>query len=159
MDVGVIGVGAMGKNHARVYSELKAVDNLHLFDLDTRALKEMGKRLDAHVASSMDELPDSCEAVSICVPTPYHYKVAEEVIDHRRCSNYRKANLPNFRRRQQHSMRRIPEDLTVRCRVTLSGSMQSSRKLAGGSSAHPCYVGDKPSQSRLYGPEAWLSRT
>ena len=28
MDVGVIGVGAMGKNHVRVYSELKSVDSL-----------------------------------------------------------------------------------------------------------------------------------
>lgn len=33
MDVGVIGVGAMGKNHARIYSELKAVDSLSIFDL------------------------------------------------------------------------------------------------------------------------------
>ncbi len=43
MDVGVIGVGAMGKNHARVYSELKAVGDLHLFDLDTRAAERDGK--------------------------------------------------------------------------------------------------------------------
>jgi predicted dehydrogenase len=82
MDVGVIGVGAMGKNHARVYSELKSVDNLHLFDLNTKAAEELGKRVDAHVASSMKEMLDTCEAVSICVPTQYHRKIAGEVIDH-----------------------------------------------------------------------------
>ncbi|WP_292424292.1 Gfo/Idh/MocA family protein [Methanoregula sp.] len=79
MDVGVIGVGAMGKNHARVYSELKSAGNLHLFDLNTKASEELGKKVDAHVASSMDELLDSCEAVSICVPTPFHHDVAQKV--------------------------------------------------------------------------------
>jgi len=82
MDVGVIGVGAMGKNHARVYSELKNVDNLYLFDLNTKAAEELGKKFDAHVAGSMEELLDACDAVSLCVPTPYHFKVAGEVIKH-----------------------------------------------------------------------------
>ena len=32
MDVGVIGVGAMGRNHVRVYSELKGVDTVYVYD-------------------------------------------------------------------------------------------------------------------------------
>ncbi|MGD0534059.1 MAG: Gfo/Idh/MocA family oxidoreductase [Methanoregula sp.] len=112
MDVGVIGVGAMGKNHARVYSELKSVGNLHLFDLDTRAAEELGKRLDAPVASSMDELLDSCEAVSICVPTPYHYKVASEVIDHHVAAIIEKP-ICLTSEEATALVRRIPEDLTV----------------------------------------------
>ena len=82
MDVGVIGVGAMGKNHARVYSELKMVDSLYLFDLNKAAAEELGKKFGAQVAGSMDELLDTCDAVSLCVPTPFHYKVASEVIGH-----------------------------------------------------------------------------
>ena len=80
MDVGVIGVGAMGKNHARVYSELKAVENLYLFDLNTRAAQELAKKFDANLASGMDDLLDSVDAVSVCVPTQFHHKVACEVI-------------------------------------------------------------------------------
>lgn len=82
MDVGVIGVGAMGKNHARVYSELKNIDNLYLFDLNRAAAEELGKKFNAHVAGSMDELLNSCDAVSLCVPTPYHYKIACDIIRH-----------------------------------------------------------------------------
>jgi predicted dehydrogenase len=81
MDVGVIGVGAMGKNHVRVYSELKAVENLYLFDLNPKAAVELGKKFGAHVASSMDELLSAVDAADICVPTQYHYGVAKEVID------------------------------------------------------------------------------
>ena len=80
MDVGVIGVGAMGKNHARVYSELKAVENLYLFDLNTSAAQELAKKFDANLASGMDDLLDSVDAVSVCVPTQFHHNVACEVI-------------------------------------------------------------------------------
>jgi predicted dehydrogenase len=41
MDVGVIGVGSMGKNHARVYSELKNVDNVYVTDLN----QEMARKV------------------------------------------------------------------------------------------------------------------
>ena len=80
MDVGVIGVGAMGKNHARVYSELKAVENLYLFDVNTRAAQDLAKKFDANVASGMVDLLDSVDAVSVCVPTQFHHNVACEVI-------------------------------------------------------------------------------
>lgn len=82
MDVGVIGVGAMGKNHARVYSELKSVDTLHLFDLNTKAAEELGRTSGAVVEPSLENLLNACDAVSICVPTPYHYKTAMQVVDH-----------------------------------------------------------------------------
>ena len=80
MDVGVIGVGAMGKNHVRVYSELKPVENLYLFDLNTSAAQELAKKFDANLASGMDDLLDSVDAVSVCVPTQFHHNVACEVI-------------------------------------------------------------------------------
>ncbi len=72
----------------------------------------MGKRLDAHVASSMDELLDSCEAVSICVPTPYHYKVAGEVIDHHVAVLIEKP-ICLTSEEATALVRRIPEDLTA----------------------------------------------
>ena len=39
MDVGVIGVGAMGKNHVRVYSELRGVNSLGIYDVNPQAAK------------------------------------------------------------------------------------------------------------------------
>ena len=80
MDVGVIGVGAMGKNHVRVYSELKTVDTLCLFDLNTGAAEELAQKFDASVAPSLDELLGSVDAVSVCVPTQFHHNVAGKVI-------------------------------------------------------------------------------
>ena len=79
MDVGVIGVGAMGKNHVRVYSELKSVGTLAVCDVNAAAARAIGKQHGAEVYSSVAELLRHVDAVNICVPTPYHVGVAREV--------------------------------------------------------------------------------
>jgi predicted dehydrogenase len=79
MDVGVIGVGSMGRNHVRVYSELKGVGNVYAYDPDP-AGSLRSKDL-ATVCSSEEELLSRCDAVSICVPTKYHFAVAKRVIE------------------------------------------------------------------------------
>lgn len=81
MDVGVIGVGAMGKNHARIYSEMKGVDSLTIFDVDKNIAENVSKNLEAECADSIDNLLKSTDCVSVCVPTSYHLSTAKEVLD------------------------------------------------------------------------------
>ncbi|MDD1732433.1 MAG: Gfo/Idh/MocA family oxidoreductase [Methanothrix sp.] len=78
MDVGVIGVGAMGRNHVRVYSELKGVDTVYVYD----PIPENAARASefASICGSVEEMLEKVEAVSICVPTRYHFETARKVI-------------------------------------------------------------------------------
>jgi len=76
MDVGVIGVGMMGRNHARVYAELRAVDRLLVHDVNRKAAEEVGKQNGAEVCGSLEDLLSQAEAVSVCVPTQFHLPVA-----------------------------------------------------------------------------------
>ncbi|MFB3765889.1 MAG: Gfo/Idh/MocA family oxidoreductase [Methanotrichaceae archaeon] len=78
MDVGVIGVGAMGRNHVRVYSELKGVGDVYVFD----PVAENASRVKdiASICGSMEELLGKVEATSICVPTKFHFDVGRKVI-------------------------------------------------------------------------------
>jgi len=79
MDVGVIGVGTMGRNHVRVYSELKGIENVFVFDPvpeNAARVKEL-----ATICGSSEELLQKAEAVSICVPTKYHFETATKVIE------------------------------------------------------------------------------
>lgn len=80
MKVGIIGTGTMGKNHARIYSELKGVEDIYVFDTNKNNVSEMRKS-GFIVCDSMDELLDYVEAVSICVPTKYHLDVAKAAIE------------------------------------------------------------------------------
>jgi predicted dehydrogenase len=79
MDVGVIGVGTMGKNHVRVYSELRGVNSLGIYDVNTRAAKELGEKHGATVYGSIGELLDNSDAVSVAVPTQFHSSVVMQV--------------------------------------------------------------------------------
>jgi predicted dehydrogenase len=80
MDVGVIGVGTMGRNHARIYSELKAVERLFLYDVNQKAAEEMARLHGATACQSVGELLSRADAVSLCIPTPFHCRTAREVM-------------------------------------------------------------------------------
>jgi predicted dehydrogenase len=84
MDVGVIGVGTMGRNHVRVYSELKSVDEVHVFDVNNAAAQTIGEQHGAVVHETIPGLLDSVDAVSVCVPTPLHTDVVQEVFSKKR---------------------------------------------------------------------------
>jgi predicted dehydrogenase len=80
MKVGIIGTGTMGKNHARIYSELKGVEDIYVFDLNKDHAKEM-RKMGYIVCDSVNELLDFVDAVSICVPTNHHFDIAKVAIE------------------------------------------------------------------------------
>ena len=84
MEAGVIGVGAMGKNHARVYSELKSVDRLHIFDVDKAAAGAVAAQHGAVLHDTIPSLLAAVDAVSVCVPTRFHDAVVREVFSQKK---------------------------------------------------------------------------
>ena len=81
MDLGVIGTGVMGRNHVRVYSELKEVSSLFMYDVNEKAAREIAAQTGAVACTSIEELLHKVDAVSVCVPTRYHQEVALQVLD------------------------------------------------------------------------------
>lgn len=79
MRAGVIGVGSMGKNHVRVYAELKSVEDVGICDVSAAAAQEAGRQHGATVYGSVDELLQNVDAVSVCVPTPFHAAIVRQV--------------------------------------------------------------------------------
>lgn len=80
MDVGVIGTGVMGRNHARVYSELKEVGTTYVFDINRRNAEEIAALTEAEVCSSMETLLRKVDLVTLAVPTQFHFDTALKVI-------------------------------------------------------------------------------
>ncbi|WP_281194366.1 Gfo/Idh/MocA family protein [Halorubrum sp. F4] len=80
IDVGVIGVGSMGQHHARVYDELNDVNLVGIADADTKRANEVAKKHDTEVRETEDLLED-VDAVSVVVPTQYHYDVVTTCLD------------------------------------------------------------------------------
>lgn len=81
MDIGVIGAGMMGKNHVRIYSELKDVGSVYVYDVDGGAAEAVCTQYSVTAADSMDSLLENVDAVSICAPTRHHFEIAKEAIE------------------------------------------------------------------------------
>lgn len=77
---GVLGVGSMGRNHARVYSELPDVDLVGVSDLDESAARTVANDYGT-VARGTDELLAAADMVSVAVPTAAHPSVLDGCID------------------------------------------------------------------------------
>ena len=82
VNVGVIGVGAMGENHVRVYHKMEEANLIAVSDVSERALKKIEKKYGAKGYTDYCELLSNpeIEAVSVCVPTTFHYAVVMEAI-------------------------------------------------------------------------------
>ncbi len=86
VNVGVIGVGAMGENHVRVYHKIEEANLIGVSDVSERALKKIEKKYGAKGYTDYCELlqnPD-IEVVSVCVPTTFHHAVVMEAIKHKK---------------------------------------------------------------------------
>nr|WP_042705931.1 Gfo/Idh/MocA family oxidoreductase [Methanomicrobium mobile] len=81
MNIGVIGTGVMGQNHARNYADMKGIDEIYLFDVFTETAQKTAERLNAKTVPSVDKLLDKVDAVSICVPTQFHKDTAFQVLN------------------------------------------------------------------------------
>lgn len=76
----VVGVGAMGQNHARVYRELPDVELYGVYDADHQRARAVAEDYNT-VARSMADLLEGADVASVAVPTEYHYDTARECID------------------------------------------------------------------------------
>lgn len=80
--VGVIGAGAMGKNHIRIYSEMPDVELAGISDIDRALVEELAEQYQTKAFTNYKELlNEGLDAVSIVVPTKMHRQVAIDAIE------------------------------------------------------------------------------
>ena len=75
--VGVIGVGIMGSNHARVFAGLPGAELVGVVDPDRKQAEFVAQTLNCRAFSSVDELLGrDIDAVTIAAPTHLHREIA-----------------------------------------------------------------------------------
>jgi len=81
--VAVIGIGAMGRNHARVYGDIPGVQLVGVADTDTEMAADIARRYGGQVYANYRQMLDEQrpDAVTVAVPTIDHLEVALEVIE------------------------------------------------------------------------------
>lgn len=78
--VGVIGVGALGQHHARVYGALPLADLVGVCDADPARAREIAARHGCRAFDTAAALIAEVGAVSVAVPTSDHFSVAQAAL-------------------------------------------------------------------------------
>lgn len=84
MIVGVVGTGYWGRNHVRVYNELRLeglIDELYICDSNEETTKRLGTEFNVHYTTNYKELIAKVDAVSIVTPSIAHYEIAKDFME------------------------------------------------------------------------------
>jgi predicted dehydrogenase len=79
--VGVIGVGYLGRFHARIYSEMPDVRLVGVVDIDPKAAAAVAAECACEAYTDSNALLGKVDAVSIVVPTVSHSEVARPYLE------------------------------------------------------------------------------
>lgn len=76
ISVGVAGVGAIGRNHARVLSSLPGVRLAGVYDIDRERAEAVAAGFGTRAADSLETLASWSDAVTVATPTVTHHATA-----------------------------------------------------------------------------------
>jgi predicted dehydrogenase len=77
----VIGVGYLGKFHAQKFAEIPDADLVAVVDVDIDARERVAKELGVDAVGDYRKLMGAVDAVSVVVPTPAHFEIAQAFLD------------------------------------------------------------------------------
>ena len=78
---GVAGVGYLGQHHARIYNELECCNLVGIFEPNQDAAKKVMDLYGCERFKTVEELGESCDAVSVVCPTDLHTEVSIPLIE------------------------------------------------------------------------------
>ena len=80
MRIGVIGAGGLGLHHVRILRDLQGPDFAGFYESRTDRAQQVASELGVRAFPTLEALLDEVDAVTIVVPTPGHYAVAQQVL-------------------------------------------------------------------------------
>src|SRR5690625_410790 len=79
--VGVIGVGKMGRLHAKGYSKLEHLcEFVGVYDVNSDAAAAVAREYGVAAFPSVDALLRGVDAVTVAAPTKYHFELAQQAL-------------------------------------------------------------------------------
>jgi len=80
--LGIVGVGSIGKNHARIYSELPGVKFSAVLDTNREAADATSQERGVPVATTLEEFASLVDAATVSAPTLHHYEIGKFLLNH-----------------------------------------------------------------------------
>ncbi len=77
---GVIGVGHLGRYHARAYSQIPESQLVGVHDTDSEKAQKVAQEFGTTYFENLPDLLERVDAVSLAVPTTFHYSLALDIL-------------------------------------------------------------------------------
>lgn len=77
----VVGVGHLGRHHARILSQLPGVELVGIVDINAERAAEVARTTGTRALASVDDLVGRVDAVTVAVPTEVHLEVARPFLE------------------------------------------------------------------------------
>ena len=80
--VGIVGVGYLGTQHARILSYLEEADLQAVADIDFQKALQIGNRHGVRYFENYEDMIDEIDAAVVATDTSAHFKVSENLLRH-----------------------------------------------------------------------------
>ncbi|MGP8199668.1 MAG: Gfo/Idh/MocA family oxidoreductase [Limisphaerales bacterium] len=83
LQVAVLGVGSLGKEHARIYAELAAAGQIRfagVYDVAPQQAAKIAEKYQVPVFASLNDALKAAEAFSVVTPTHTHFELAKTIL-------------------------------------------------------------------------------
>lgn len=84
MRIGVVGAGSLGYHHVRILRDVPGAQLVGFYERDAERGATVSAELGVRAATSLTDLLDKVDAVTIVVPTPAHHAVAKAALERRK---------------------------------------------------------------------------
>ena len=81
LKVGVIGVGALGRHHARLYNLSENAEVVGIFDTTAATARAVGEEFGLKVYDTWQKLAADCDALSVAVPATFHHSMTVPLLE------------------------------------------------------------------------------
>src|SRR5262245_64602732 len=81
MRMAVIGVGHLGRHHARILAATEGVELAAVVDINQQRANEVAREYGARSLTDWRDVADSVDAVTVAAPTDVHASIAEPFLD------------------------------------------------------------------------------
>ena len=78
--VGVVGVGHIGSNHARLYAEIPTAEFTAIYDVDLARANTISKKHRVTAAKSLPDFIELVDAASVATPTNTHHEITRALL-------------------------------------------------------------------------------
>ncbi len=79
--IGVIGTGHLGRIHTMLWLKNESIDFVGIYDSNLTRAEEIGKEFNCNYFKDIEEMIESCDAVTISSPTVTHFEVSKLLLE------------------------------------------------------------------------------